>query len=686
MRVWLASFPRSGNTFLRNLLFDVYELTSATYHLHTDHIKDENWQDYDVVKTHLLPSEIPELQPEDKVIYLVRDGRDACCSIAHHRKDIVAPGTDFLENLTAAIYAEKGSFFGGWEQNAKAWLERCNLLIRYEDLVRDTATQLKRIEKLLQLPTGDFSKAKTFQDLKLGAAKYGAGADHGFEEKRVKELAHKNFRKGKIGSWKEEMPIGLQHLFWSFYCETLEHFGYSRNGEELDTFNADLDWKVVQKLEKEQNDSTPVRTLLIEADKLRNSSNDGIKRYTLELVKGLAEVAENPHSRWKIDLLVNRKIVPVQEWKKVVNQQENEFQKVSSRAKKIRLPYPLKVARNLFWEAFGLLPKMVREAYNNAFNKAVVWRRNRLVEKSFNELIPQLESYDLIHLTLPQHYFFFKKINARFVTTIHDLSHLHFPHFHEAGNIHNAQRGVEFLQKKESGVIAVSEYTLNDVKNHLTVAQDKCFVAQEGVDRHHFRRNPNQEVAKEVYKKYGLPADEPYILSLSTLEPRKNLVNTIKAFNKLLNELPHLKVNLVIAGKKGWKIEELLLLQQVEPDRVFFTDYIQEEDLPVLYTNALALVYVSHFEGFGLPLLEAMNCGTPVVYGYNSSQIEVAEHSGYPVTDTNSVEAIKIQIESALTLHPLREEKSLAALQQAGNFSWRRSLIDTIACYRKLLS
>ena len=684
MRVWLASFPRSGNTFLRNLLFDIHGLESSTYHHHDDHVKDENWQAYPIIKTHLRPHQIPELAKEDKVIYLVRDGRDSCCSLAHHRKDIVAPGTDFIENLEAAIYAEQGSFFGGWDQNAIEWLNRCGILVRYEDLVRDTEAELRRIESYLQLETGDYTKARSFQEMKYGQPKYGAGLGHGFDEQKAKDLAEKNFRKGKIGSWKEEMPPHYQDLFWSFHCETLQHFGYSRNGDSVDGFHRDADWKVLQKLGKEPERDKKKIKVLIEAEKLKDASNDGIKRYTLELVKGLAEIAENPNANYQFDLLVNRKIIPIADWKSCLSLADSPHHRATTKAPGMKLPYPIKVARNLFWEAFGLLPKFIRETYNNAFNKAVVWRRNQRIEKAFKAIIPQLESYDLIHVTLPQHYFFFKNVQAKFVTTVHDLSHRHFSEYHEQGNIENAEQGIQFILDRDSAVIAVSEFTAQDVVNHLKLDTQSVFTIPEGVDRKHFRRQPNQKIAQEVYAKYGLPKDEPYVLSLSTLEPRKNLVNTIKAFNRLLRELPHLKVNLVIAGKKGWKIEELLLLQQVEPHRVYFTDYIQEEDLPVLYTNALALIYVSYFEGFGLPILEAMNTGTPVVYGYNSSQIEVAERSGYPVVNAKDYHAIKHQMESAITLHDLREEKSNQSLQRAGIFSWRASMIGTLECYKRI--
>src|SRR5690606_25886720 len=117
MKCWIASFPRSGNTFFRNILYYVYGIESSTWHKETAYPVDENYAGFDFVKTHLLPS---ELEPNDvniPAIYLVRDGRDALVSIAHHRSDIVEPGSDIKNNLKEAILAAEGSYFGGWSNN-----------------------------------------------------------------------------------------------------------------------------------------------------------------------------------------------------------------------------------------------------------------------------------------------------------------------------------------------------------------------------------------------------------------------------------------------------------------------------------------------------------------------------------------------------------------------------------------
>ncbi len=109
---WLASFPRSGNTFFRNILYEVYGLESSTFHTELDIPLTKNYSDYPFVKTHLLPDQLIPKDSTIPAIYLVRDGRDALCSEAHATKDFVHPHSHFLENLKAAIIAEKGSFLG----------------------------------------------------------------------------------------------------------------------------------------------------------------------------------------------------------------------------------------------------------------------------------------------------------------------------------------------------------------------------------------------------------------------------------------------------------------------------------------------------------------------------------------------------------------------------------------------
>ena len=99
-----------------------------------------------------MPSKLNEFDPNIPAVYLVRDGRDSVCSMAHHRSDLVSPGSDYVKNLRTAIIAAKGSFFGGWSRNAEDWLERADLVIRFEDLIRDPIGTVEKIRKVYALP------------------------------------------------------------------------------------------------------------------------------------------------------------------------------------------------------------------------------------------------------------------------------------------------------------------------------------------------------------------------------------------------------------------------------------------------------------------------------------------------------------------------------------------------------
>lgn len=108
--IWLASFPRSGNTFFRNILYEVYGISSSEYHMEKTKKVIEDFDSFPVIKTHLLPHQLPKNLQDLKSVYIIRDGRDALVSLAHHRKDIIAPGSNYYKNLTEAILARGGSF------------------------------------------------------------------------------------------------------------------------------------------------------------------------------------------------------------------------------------------------------------------------------------------------------------------------------------------------------------------------------------------------------------------------------------------------------------------------------------------------------------------------------------------------------------------------------------------------
>jgi len=227
---WLASFPRSGNTFFRNLLYEVYGLDSVSY----DSVEIEKLKakikKKKIIKTHLLPSQLIT-EKKIKSVELVRDARDALVSIAHHRSDIIAPGSDFRQNLIEAIKAEKGSFFGGWSKNVEDWYEVADVVLRFEDFIQNPLHEAEKINLIQRLPRPKKNKIPSFEKLKNGNLKYGTKKTLSDEENV--RWRKKFFRKGKVAGWKEELPNDLHDMIWEYHGKTMEKMGYTYTGEIL---------------------------------------------------------------------------------------------------------------------------------------------------------------------------------------------------------------------------------------------------------------------------------------------------------------------------------------------------------------------------------------------------------------------------------------------------------------------
>jgi glycosyltransferase involved in cell wall biosynthesis len=231
--------------------------------------------------------------------------------------------------------------------------------------------------------------------------------------------------------------------------------------------------------------------------------------------------------------------------------------------------------------------------------------------------------------------------------------------------------------RRAARVIAVSAHTASDVVARLGVPPERVAVVPNAVGEE-FRPEPDARVLAEFRAAKGLP--ERFVLFVGTLEPRKNVAGLLRAFARVAAAEP--EVPLVIAGGKGWLYDEIFALhkQLGLGDRVRFTGYAAAEELPRLYAAATVFVYPSFYEGFGLPPLEAMACGTPVVASNASSLPEVVGEAGLTV-DPRDEGAL-----AAALLLLLRDPDRRAALRAAGlaraaGFSWARTVRETRAVY-----
>ena len=214
---------------------------------------------------------------------------------------------------------------------------------------------------------------------------------------------------------------------------------------------------------------------------------------------------------------------------------------------------------------------------------------------------------------------------------------------------------------------------------HYDLPADTIATIHEAVNFDRFRPT---ELTDTLRRKYDLPT-APYFICLSTIEPRKNLSATVDAFLKIRESHPG--VQLVVCGKKGWKYNDILRKIDQKKKGLHYLGYVPDEALGALFSGALALVYASHYEGFGLPMVEAMACGTPVIYGNNSSMPEVVRAGGLPAR-AESVESIAEQMEALLTQADLQAQLSKAAYRRAYQFSWLKVAFETLEFYERTLT
>jgi len=229
-------------------------------------------------------------------------------------------------------------------------------------------------------------------------------------------------------------------------------------------------------------------------------------------------------------------------------------------------------------------------------------------------------------------------------------------------------------------VIADSEHTRRDLIRLLGIPAERIEVVYLGVDQA-FHPLKDQVALEAVRHKYRLPS--AIILYVGTLEPRKGLNTLISAYATLAADIPH---HLIIAGKRGWYTEPLF--RQVKAlglsQRVHFTDYVADEDLPGLYNLADLFVYPSRYEGFGLPPLEAIACGVPVVCSNAASLPEVVGDAALLVPPDDA-EALAAAIRRVLDDKALRGEMRARGLEQAGRFTWEKTARRTAGIYGKML-
>lgn len=272
-------------------------------------------------------------------------------------------------------------------------------------------------------------------------------------------------------------------------------------------------------------------------------------------------------------------------------------------------------------------------------------------------------------------------LKPRSVFTVHDLIFRFFPEYHLPLNRWYLGLMLPRFIQRADAVIAVSESTRRDVMRLMRISSDKITVVYEGVNAA-FRPLRDQAKLEEVRARYNLPPR--FILYLGTIEPRKNLLTLLEAYLALVRRVESIP-SLVIAGRKGWLFQPVF--DRVHAlgleERVRFTDFIQSDDTPALMNAADLFVFPSLYEGFGLPPLEAMACGIPVICSNASSLPEVVGDGGL-LTDPRDVTGWASAMERVLADRRLGAELAARGMTQAGKFTWDRAAKETVSVYRRV--
>ncbi|MCG2768156.1 MAG: glycosyltransferase family 4 protein [Anaerolineae bacterium] len=274
-----------------------------------------------------------------------------------------------------------------------------------------------------------------------------------------------------------------------------------------------------------------------------------------------------------------------------------------------------------------------------------------------------------------------RKFRYKSVITVHDLNFLVYPHFltSEAARYYGQ---IDQAVRRADRIIAVSESTRRDIVRLMGTPESKISVIYEGANPI-FRCLENKEELREsLRRKYGIQED--FILFVSTIEPRKNIPTLVRAFRQLLDDY-HLDVSLVLAGREGWRFDEVFnTIEELKlEDRVFCLGRVPTADLVWLYNTAKVFAFPSFYEGFGLPPLEAMACGTPVVASNVSSLPEVVGDAGLLV-DPQEVDELTVALWRLMSDEELREDLIEKGLRRASTFSYEKMARETLAVYHRL--
>jgi glycosyltransferase involved in cell wall biosynthesis len=302
-------------------------------------------------------------------------------------------------------------------------------------------------------------------------------------------------------------------------------------------------------------------------------------------------------------------------------------------------------------------------------------RFNRGLEKSLGKI-------DIYHSPSPE------TLNvknwAKIIVTVHDLIFKTFPQGHTRETLDQTEKQFKSIMEIASQIICCSKSTLLDLQKYFPIPKDKIELVYQGVDKNLFYVMGKEEeiLANKTLAAKGI--EEPYILSVGTIEPRKNLKNLLAAFCQLKAK-KQFTGKLVVAGMKGWMSDDIdALISKLEiKNHVIFLGYLSDDQLRYFYNKAHVFVFPSFYEGFGFPIVEAFCCGTPVVTSNVSSCPEIAQDAAL-IRDPYNPEDIAEGIAQLINDQALRQTLREKGFRRAGDFSFRKTAQKTLGVYEKV--
>lgn len=265
------------------------------------------------------------------------------------------------------------------------------------------------------------------------------------------------------------------------------------------------------------------------------------------------------------------------------------------------------------------------------------------------------------------------------VTTIHDLSVLHYPEYHPAARVKWFKEGIADTLKRVDHVLTVSDVVRMEIIEQLNVSPDRVHTTYLAADARFHPRNAEQTQA--LLTEHGLEHGQ-YLLFVGTIEPRKGVMDLLDAWEQLPARLRE-AYPLVLAGGSGWQNEAIMarIHALVATGQVKYLNYITNEFLPVLLAGSLGFVFPAVYEGFGLPVLEAMASGVPVLCRAGTSMAEFAE--GAVLLHENHIDSLAEQLGRLIEQADLREQYAAKGLVRAAEFSWQKCAAQTLDVYKR---